>query len=356
MYRFVALCMLAALLTACGASARSPQISRPLVLEEERRQRLAALEFAMRQANQLQDVAYPILSNNVDLCDDRITYRIGVHSQVTANFDSEYREAAVNTFGVSAYYPTVISVTRGAPAEKAGIMLGDQIVRLNGALIGTGESAVEDLPDMVMESEGEEISFLVRRSGENGVEEHTILVKPEPQCDYAIIISDDDEVNAFADGNNVILTTGMLRFVENDNELALIVGHELAHNARGHISAQTTNTLLGRLIGASLGALAGPAYIGTMANIGGGTARAIFSEEFEAEADYVGVYYAARAGFDIGDAASIWRRMGIQNPASIDLQGASHPSTAVRFLAIEETAKEIQAKLENFQPLIPEEE
>ncbi len=268
----------------------------------------------------------------------------------------DYREAARITLGVSDRV-TITSVSSGSPADRAGLILRDRILRFNDKPIGVGKDAREIIGEMFEENEGKDVTLLVERTGKEGTEEHLIPVTPEPLCDYRILVDEgQDGVNALADGNNVILTRGMLRFVENDDELALVIGHELAHNSRGHIAAQTKNALLGRLIGATLGALAGGYGLGSaMADLGGGTAIAMFSQDFEAEADYVGVYYAARAGFDISRAADIWRRMGIENPAAIDLEGTTHPSTAIRFLAIGEAATEVQKKMENQQPLIPAE-
>ena len=54
-------------------------------------------------------------------------------------------------------------------------------------------------------------------------------------CSYPVRLVNDQIINAFADGKNIIVTAGLMRFVESDDELALIVGHELAHNTMEHI-------------------------------------------------------------------------------------------------------------------------
>jgi len=51
-----------------------------------------------------------------------------------------------------------------------------------------------------------------------------------------------------------------------------------------------------------------------------------FSQDFEAEADYVGLYHAARAGYDIENAPYIWRRFAASDPRGIDAVGGSHPA------------------------------
>ena len=92
-----------------------------------------------------------------------------------------------------------------------------------------------------------------------------------------------------------------------------------------------------------------------MTNLGAEAGAAAFSQEFESEADYVGVYHAARAGFDVSNAATMWRRMGTKNPRSISLLGTTHPSTAKRYLAIEKAVQEIELKRQAGLPLVPEE-
>lgn len=172
---------------------------------------------------------------------------------------------------------------------------------------------------------------------------------PEKLCDYPFHVEDNDEANAFADGTRVIVTTGMIRFT-NDDELALLLGHEMAHNTMEHQKKGQANQLAGALVGAVFGAILGVDLSGTGARIGG----MAYSQEFEAEADYVGVYYAGRAGYDVSGAANLWRRIAARYPSSIHLAGTTHPSTAKRFIAIEKAAEEVATKRSRGEPLVPE--
>ena len=54
-------------------------------------------------------------------------------------------------------------------------------------------------------------------------------------------------------------------------------------------------------------------------------------------------------------AASFWRRLAVAHPQGIHLAGATHPSTAKRFLAIEKAAEEVDRKRAGNAPLVPEE-
>lgn len=79
-----------------------------------------------------------------------------------------------------------------------------------------------------------------------------------------------------------------------------------------------------------------------------------YSQEFESEADYVGLYFVERAGYEINDAAYFWRRMGVKHPSNIAKNhAASHPSPPERFVSIEDTIKEIYQKINVGTELLP---
>ncbi len=148
-----------------------------------------------------------------------------------------------------------------------------------------------------------------------------------------------------------------MNFLHSNNDLAFVIGHEFAHVVRGHIETKHGNALSGALIGAIITGLSGvpndqnnqlPQYL---AEIGSG----LFSQEFEAEADYTGLYYTARAGFDIQHVPEVWRRMAEAHPDGIHLAGSTHPSSAKRYLAIQEAVREIDRKRANGLPLVPDE-
>ena len=77
-----------------------------------------------------------------------------------------------------------------------------------------------------------------------------------------------------------------------------------------------------------------------------------FSVEFEREADYVGAYYAARAGYDITGSENIWRAMSLESPKSIQL-ARTHPTSPARFVQMRQTVAEIADKERRHLPLVP---
>jgi predicted Zn-dependent protease len=105
-----------------------------------------------------------------------------------------------------------------------------------------------------------------------------------------------------------------------DAQLAVIIGHELAHANLGHRDKQTINMVLGMVGGAAIDggfALGGIYTDGTFARHLGRAGLYAYSVEFEREADYVGAYYAARAGYELAGAEDVWRAMGQLHPDSI---------------------------------------
>jgi predicted Zn-dependent protease len=81
----------------------------------------------------------------------------------------------------------------------------------------------------------------------------------------------------------------------------------------------------------------------------------MYSQDFESEADYVGLYVVARAGMPIDNAPRFWRRMGSQVAPGAISHGTTHPPTAQRFVALEAAVAEIKAKQAAGQPLLPNE-
>jgi predicted Zn-dependent protease len=78
-----------------------------------------------------------------------------------------------------------------------------------------------------------------------------------------------------------------------------------------------------------------------------------FSVGFEMEADYIGAYYATRAGYDITGTEEVWRAMSLENPASIRM-GTDHPTSPVRYLQMKKVVEEIADKKRRGVPLLPE--
>ena len=335
--RLTILFILVVALAACAPQSRFPTIDKKLAEAEARKQRIVALETQLRHSERLQSIAYAVLNDNAELCGERVRNGMGFLAHRLQDYDEEWREVAKSHFGLDEHR-LVYAVFKGSDAEAAGMAKGDRILRVDKPSPGAGNAG---------QGGGDQVTLTLDRKGDTV----KIVSRRNLVCDYPVTLVRDDSVNAFADGNGIHMSTGMLRFAETDAELALVIGHELAHNTRGHIQAKQGNALLGALLGVGLSVAIGV----NVAELGAQLGASAFSQDFEAEADYVGVYHAARAGYDVGPAASFWRRLGAEHPTAIHLLGSTHPSTAKRFLAVEQAVEEFQMKKAKGLPLVPEE-
>ncbi|WP_220150763.1 M48 family metallopeptidase [Thalassospira xiamenensis] len=332
--------MMLVLLSACGAHTRLPDVDQAAMTREAELQRELALKETIRLQVQLLNPAFQVRRANVDLCGGEVSFSFGFVS-VSKTAD-EFGPAAVSAFDVSDNV-LIAAVASGSPADLAGIRKGDRVTQINHQLVG-GDAAAALKPVGDAALTGGAVTFHVKRISET----FTVDVAPVPVCGYPVELLDDQTVNAFADGDRVMISKGMVRFVDTEDELALVIGHELAHNTEGHTDKKMGNAIIGAIFDglvAGLGGNTGGAFSNAMAGVN--------SQDFESEADYVGAYYAARAGYDVSDAAGLWRRMAASNPQAIHLAGTTHPSTAKRFLALEEASKEILQRMADGEPLVP---
>lgn len=153
----------------------------------------------------------------------------------------------------------------------------------------------------------------------------------------------DDDINAFTTGAGYLyFNRGLLTALENEAQLAMIVGHEAAHVDAGHIARgaadEATVEALTQLGGALLDGVGGLA--GTVGQLGvglaGRRASAYYSQGAELEADDIGLGYAMRAGYDGIQAASTFRVLSEANGPRGKIADffASHPNSEGRLRTI----------------------
>ncbi len=342
------LCLAALVLGACAPVTQRPAVDDKAVAAEAQKQRALAWQDLQDDHARLYRISYPILARGASLCEEKLRRSVGMRFGNLQGVAREFRESAARLMGLGDL-PQVIQVAPGSPAERAGLREKDLLLAVEGKATPSGEGAREKLVALLQDlaKTRTHLEFRVRRSGA----ELLLRLEHEPVCDYPVLLSEADMINAFADGKQVTVTRGMLRFVRDDLELAVVVGHEIAHNSMGHVQKQMGNQMIGTLVDI-VAAMRGVNTQGLFGNAAG----LVFSKDFEAEADYVGLYFTARAGYEIGKAPNFWRRMAAANPGSIQQRGfgASHPSTPERFLALEKIVEEIKAKQAAGKELVPQ--
>jgi len=346
MKKIISMACVAGLLSSCAPMSAGPNISSEQTAKEAAiQQEIAAKEF-MKDTDRLDRISAPIRLANASMCGDKVAPYWGLGVATSDSLDDSFQSGMNSLYGLQKQ-PTVFIVNKNSPVADA-VKPGDVIMTVNDVKIPAGNAGLAKIADF-NEGTGEpsSVKLGLSRQGKNTAVEFT----PKMACASKFSVVPGDAVNAYADGDNIFVSKGMMRFTENDTELALVLGHELAHNSRGHIEAKQGNALIGVLIGAVIAAGTGVNVTNSLGNVGAGA----FSQDFETEADYVGLYHTARAGYDISSAPNFWRRMGASNPDAIDLAGTSHPSTATRYLTLDATVKEIEGKKAKGAKLIPQE-
>lgn len=281
------------------------------------------------------------------MCQDQQNHESGLHFINRHSFGDHYRET-LETEMAATDQLQAMRVIPGSAAAAADIEPGDQLLSLNDQAVPEGPDAPEQLEQMQKDalSHSPTLKFSLQR----GEQIYDVSLQTMPVCDYPVYLKLGNALNAYTESGAIYVTKGMMRFTENDQELALVIAHELAHNLMQHNKAKTTQYVLGSTLD-----LAASAVGLDTKNRFGNAAALSYSQEYEAEADYIGLYIMANANIPLEGTANFWRRMAIEHPASIETShSASHPSTASRYLAIEKTITEIQRKQARNQPLLPE--
>jgi predicted Zn-dependent protease len=146
------------------------------------------------------------------------------------------------------------------------------------------------------------------------------------------------QLNAFCmPGGKIAFFYGILEKLQlSDDEVAMVMGHEVAHALREHARermAKTAGTSLGINIAS---ALLGLGNVGdTLLRMGGQLATLTFSREDESEADLVGMELASRAGYDPRASVTLWKKMGAAAKGAPPQWLSTHPAGPTRIRDLE---------------------
>ena len=165
----------------------------------------------------------------------------------------------------------------------------------------------------------------------------------------------DQQLNAFCmPGGKIVVYEGLLGIVSSDDELAVVVGHEVAHAVAKHSNERMSQQLMAQYGAAILGQavsnrstavqqLATSVYgIGAQYGV-----MLPFSRKHESEADYMGLVFMTMAGYNPDVAVGFWQKMSAGGSGSVPEFMSTHPSDATRIAEIKRWLPEIKAK---YQP------
>ena len=173
------------------------------------------------------------------------------------------------------------------------------------------------------------------------------------QWDY-ILVENDKVINAWCmPGGKIAVYTGLLKVTQNDNALAVVMGHEIAHAVAKH-SVERASQALTVNIGTQVADIfLGGAINRTRNTIGQSSGMDIFQlgifnpfgRKQETEADYLGLIFSSLAGYDIRESVKLWERMAEKNKGKEPPQFLStHPSSANRIVNLKKWITEVIIK------------
>lgn len=165
------------------------------------------------------------------------------------------------------------------------------------------------------------------------------LDPPYSDLNWEMAIFEEDAINAFAmPGGKIGVFTGILKAAQNQDQLAAVIGHEIAHVTARHSAeraSRAVTTGVGIQVAAViLGAGHGGATYTAYEALNAGAQLGImlpFNRGQESEADVVGLEYMAKAGFDPRQSVPLWQNMGKANKGNAPPEFLStHPSDETR--------------------------
>ncbi len=167
------------------------------------------------------------------------------------------------------------------------------------------------------------------------------------QWHWEVSLIASPQLNAFCmPGGKIAFFYGILDKLQlNDDEVAMVMGHEVAHALREHARERMAKTAGTSFALSGISALLGLGNMGDrLLRMGGQLATLTFSREDESEADLVGMELAARAGYDPRAAITLWQKMGAAAKGAPPQWLSTHPTGPTRI-------RDLQANLPKVMPL-----
>lgn len=352
--RFVAaLSMLPLLLAACSttsttstpplstsspSSVKTPAPSRPEPVAEQ------VLDKLLQRQERVYHVVAPLISKNAVLCKTSARPLLGFTAKNLYSFPSDLRSAAAARLKLGDALQ-VMQVLDGSGAMRAGVRRGDALQSIQGQALPTGPRAETEAAQLIgpLLKNVTDVDVAVLRNGSP----LSLKVPLTTACAFTVDIGNAPQVNAYSDGRRIMVTTGMLEALS-DQELVVILAREIAHNIQQHAQAMQMRATVSGVIDAllppkpDLSSFAGKAGIKTM------------DEKLDQEADRIALYLLARAGANPATAIDTLERLAQRYPATVTSSyTALHPWTVERAALMRSALAEIQQKQKAKKALVP---
>lgn len=162
----------------------------------------------------------------------------------------------------------------------------------------------------------------------------------------------DSQINAFCmPGGKIVVYEGLMKIAQTDDELAVVLGHEVAHAVAKHSNERMSQQLAAeygaKILSASLSDKSQTIQDMATSVYGLGAQYGLmlpFSRKHESEADYMGLVFMTMAGYTPDVAINFWKKMSAGSQGHIPEMMSTHPSDATRINAIYKALPEIKRK------------
>lgn len=163
---------------------------------------------------------------------------------------------------------------------------------------------------------------------------------------WEVVLIRSGNINAFCmPGGKIAVFTGILDKLKlTDDEVAMVMGHEIAHALREHARERAAKTTLTNAGGRIIGALIFGGGAGELIGAAGGNLLTLrFSRNDELESDLIGMELAARAGYDPSAGITLWEKMTAASKGAPPQWLSTHPAGETRIKTIKDNLKDVQA-------------
>lgn len=157
--------------------------------------------------------------------------------------------------------------------------------------------------------------------------------EPYRSMDWEIIVLDADQIQAFAmAGGKIAVYTGILdKVIENQHQLAAVLGHEVAHVTQRHMYERTNREVSTQIGAQAVGAVLGGGMAADAVQVGAQLGISLpYGRGEESESDRVGLVYMSAAGFDPRESVGLWKNMAREAEGGPPEFLSTHPSSDTR--------------------------
>lgn len=329
----------AVLLSSCAST--GPKISKEELKRKEEEFNIKFLQASEKLLPRIYRVGYDLLRSPVPELGDDQEPKVGfVGTGVT-----ELKDYARKAYGIdkSIKGVLVLGLYPGSKAEGLDLRPGDVITRLDGKKVKNLGKYFK----VIRKSDKSSLRAEILRRGQT-----LELEVPVEQVYYNahFFLTPTPHFDASSLFSRVDIGLGAMRFCRNDDELAVLMGHELAHTTLKHSSKKVG---LGLTTAVAYGAVAG--IIDAFLVPGVGTALmspvqqatdAAVSRRYEREADYHGMLHAFHGGYHVEHGSKVFARLATESPgfSVLAYTFSTHPKSPERFMRLEKVSEDLKSR------------